>query len=347
MADDATPERGSSPQDPPSPLQDILAENPVQVDDAIPDHDSVLDESEGETSSQLTSLKSSIVNYKYENGRRYHAFREGTYPVPNDEQEQDRMDMVHHIFSLLLGGKLYLAPIGDNVQRVLDLGTGTGIWAMDFADEHPGAEVLGIDLSPIQPVWTPPNCIFEVDDFESNWLYRQPFDYIHARELEGCIANPDRLFRQALEHLAPGGYLEMQAVDGFFESDDGTAELAVHAQAWIRSMLDGARQFGKPLDTCSEWKEQMEAAGFVDVQQEVFKFPIGPWPKDPKLKEIGTWQYWQELQVVESYTHGIYSRVLGWDNIEIEVFKAKVKNDFRNPAIHIYLPVVFVWGRKP
>ncbi|KAH8663168.1 hypothetical protein BGZ61DRAFT_462720 [Ilyonectria robusta] len=63
MADDATPERGSSPQDPPSPLQDILAENPVQVDDAIPDHDSVLDESE--TSSQLTSLKSSIVNYKY------------------------------------------------------------------------------------------------------------------------------------------------------------------------------------------------------------------------------------------------------------------------------------------
>lgn len=53
---------------------------------------------------------------------------------PNDEQEQDRMDMVHHIFSLLLGGKLYLAPIGDNVQRVLDLGTGTGIWAMDFAE---------------------------------------------------------------------------------------------------------------------------------------------------------------------------------------------------------------------
>lgn len=44
------------------------------------------------------------------------------------------MDMVHHIYSLLLSGKLYLAPIGDNVQRVLDLGTGTGIWAMDFAE---------------------------------------------------------------------------------------------------------------------------------------------------------------------------------------------------------------------
>lgn len=44
------------------------------------------------------------------------------------------MDLVHHIYRLVLGGKLYLAPIGENPQRVLDLGTGTGIWAMDFAE---------------------------------------------------------------------------------------------------------------------------------------------------------------------------------------------------------------------
>lgn len=42
--------------------------------------------------------------------------------------------MGHHIYSLLLRGGLYLAPIGDNPQRVLDLGTGTGIWALDFAE---------------------------------------------------------------------------------------------------------------------------------------------------------------------------------------------------------------------
>jgi ribosomal protein L11 methylase PrmA len=33
---------------------------------------------------------------------------------------------------LTLDGKLSLAPIGKNVNRVLDVGTGTGIWAIDF-----------------------------------------------------------------------------------------------------------------------------------------------------------------------------------------------------------------------
>jgi hypothetical protein len=36
----------------------------------------------------------------------------------------------HHICSLVLDGELNLAPIPKNPMRVLDLGTGTGIWAM-------------------------------------------------------------------------------------------------------------------------------------------------------------------------------------------------------------------------
>lgn len=44
------------------------------------------------------------------------------------------MDLLNHIYRLALGGHLHLAPIGPNPQKVLDIGTGTGIWAIQFAE---------------------------------------------------------------------------------------------------------------------------------------------------------------------------------------------------------------------
>ncbi|KAH6972746.1 S-adenosyl-L-methionine-dependent methyltransferase [Ilyonectria sp. MPI-CAGE-AT-0026] len=334
----------------PEPTQAAILEalpaNPLQAEDDHDDADSTYNASEG-SASYVASLASSILNYRYENGRRYHAFHDGAYLVPNDEEEQNRMDLGHHIYSLVLGGKMNLAPLSDKPQRVLDIGTGTGIWAIDFADENPSAEVLGTDLSPIQPDWIPPNCTFEVDDFESNWLYARPFDFIHARELEGCIADELKLFQQACEHLVPGGYFEMQAVGAQFLSDDDTIEKATNAQMWMENIRKGAAMFGKPIDSHPTWKNKMEEAGFVDVNQEIRKVPIGAWPKDPKLKEIGRFQSLQEAKVIESYTPAVFSRVLGWSNEEIQVFIAKIKKELKDPAIHLYLPVYFVWGRKP
>ena len=91
------------------------------------------------------------------------------------------MDLMHAQMMLLLDNNLYFAPI-SNPQRVLDLGTGTGIWAIDFADAHPESHILGNDLSPIQPSYVPPNLEFVVGDIEDEWGYEHnPFDFSHAR----------------------------------------------------------------------------------------------------------------------------------------------------------------------
>lgn len=69
-----------------------------------------------------------------------------------EQPELDRLDLQHHVITLLLNGELHLAPL-ENPRRILDIGTGTGLWAIEMADRFPNAIVTGTDLSPIQPTW--------------------------------------------------------------------------------------------------------------------------------------------------------------------------------------------------
>jgi len=39
--------------------------------------------------------------------------------------------MKHAMVLELTDGKLYNAPIGDSPQKIIDIGTGTGIWALE------------------------------------------------------------------------------------------------------------------------------------------------------------------------------------------------------------------------
>ena len=50
------------------------------------------------------------------------------------QDEQDRLDMMHHAMGLMLDGALHLVELPKTLNRILDCGTGTGIWAVDMAE---------------------------------------------------------------------------------------------------------------------------------------------------------------------------------------------------------------------
>ncbi|KAJ4299604.1 hypothetical protein N0V90_004850 [Kalmusia sp. IMI 367209] len=334
---------------PPAPDDEADHDETILEPDTVTPSDSDADSAFDGESTASTSLASSILNYEYSNGRRYHGYRSGAYVLPNDEEESDRLDLLHHIFLLLLDGKLYEAPIPVTPLRVLDIGTGTGIWAIDFGDENPGSEVMGTDLSPIQPSWVPANVRFYIDDAESDWVYspHERFDLIHARGLSGAINDWDRLCSQCYEHVQPGGWLEFQEPMAWVESDDDTIERAVNLDQWQKLCNEAAAKFGKVIKVGHTLKERLLSAGFVDVHEKIVKVPIGPWPKDPKMKEIGRYQREHMAIGIEPYTLGFLGKILGWSEAECKIMIAKVREEVRDKSLHMYIRFYFVYGRKP
>ena len=53
-------------------------------------------------------------------------------------------------------------------------------------------------------------------------------------------------------------------------------------------MVDGCAKLGRSAQSAFYYKEQMKAAGFLNVTETKYKWPSNRWPKDRKFKELGT-----------------------------------------------------------
>ncbi|RDW62438.1 S-adenosyl-L-methionine-dependent methyltransferase-15 [Coleophoma cylindrospora] len=293
---------------------------------------------EGSTS----SLASSILKYRHENGRTYHSYKEGKYMLPNDESEMDRLDLLHHLCGLTFDNKLFLCPIDTKkVHRVLDSGTGTGIWAIDFGDENPQAQVIGVDLSPIQPQFVPPNVAFQVDDIEEPWTFSYKFDFIYSRRMHGSIKSWPRFFGQAFANLNPGGWIE--CCDGILpmRTDDNSFPENSALKRWGDLMVDAMSEskFGRPLDSALHYESQLAAAGFKNIVVLDYKWPTNRWPKDKKLKEFGMWNNSNLVGGIAGLSTAACTRLCGMSLEETEAFMDDCRKELNDTKIHAYWPL--------
>jgi hypothetical protein len=72
---------------------------------------------------------------------------------------------------------------------------------VEVADQEPSAEVLGIDLSPIQPRWLPPNCRFLIDDAEDEWLNGDNYDMVHMRTMTSVLKNVPKAMQNSFQYV--------------------------------------------------------------------------------------------------------------------------------------------------
>lgn len=149
-------------------------------------------EDENDDVSSAFSIASTRFNFEWENGRWYHDYR-GTQPFPHDAMSQENERVLHALVLFLLEDRLVAAPASpENFRNVLDVASGMGLWAEDFADRYPDCQVFGIDLA-IQPS-VRPNCHFLCFSVTDEWEFGIPglqFDFIHIRSLFASLAPDD------------------------------------------------------------------------------------------------------------------------------------------------------------
>jgi hypothetical protein len=94
-------------------------------------------------------------------------------------------------------------------------------------------------------------------------------------------------------------------------------------------------------------KQQMEEAGFINVQIVPIKVPIGPWPKDRQLRQSGQFFLVGVLQGVSGLSMRVFTQMLGWSVEEMEALLVDVRKEWSTKGIHSYVPYFMVFGQKP
>lgn len=292
------------------------------------------------------SITASIFAHEYdEDGRRYHRYRHGRYPMPNDQTEQGRENIKHVLMLELLNGRLFLAPLGRNPQKIIDIGTGTGAWAIDIADRYPGASVVGIDLSPIQPEWTPGNVKFFVDDAEDDWVNGRDFDFVHFRSVAPILRKLDKVLVDAHENMRSGGWIEFQELHGQIHSDDGTMTSDDKLKTFYELVVQAFQSLGLDFHKARDLGPHLEAAGFRNVQCQIMKIPIGTWPKDNTQRLIG---YYSKLAVKWAATAftGKPFEAMGISKSQSDAWCKTVWEDLEDDSKHRYYNMFFWYAQK-
>ncbi|OTB05658.1 hypothetical protein M426DRAFT_127934 [Hypoxylon sp. CI-4A] len=290
-----------------------------------------------------------------ENGRSYDTFRRGKYMFPMDEEEMDRMDMLHKFFLVARRdnsnyGGLCQRPL-PNQPRILDLGCGTGIWVIDMADRHQGrANIVGWDLSLIQPLRIPPGVEFHRRDIEDSWygVEESSFDLIHMKMLAGAVRSWPNLYTQILRYLKPGsGVFEHVEIDFTPKSEDGELPEDSHLRIWAHELTEAFERAGRPITPNPHTVGLLQGLGYVDVEQVTKRIPLNSWPDDAHEKTTGQWFNLAITQGVQAMSIAPLTRMNGYEPEQVEDLISKVRKEMCSRGMKAYC-TMYIWtARRP
>ncbi|KAK0336868.1 hypothetical protein LTR91_020547 [Friedmanniomyces endolithicus] len=234
-------------------------------------------------------------------------------------------------YNVALDNRLHLATLRPGPLRILDIGYGTGIWAVEMKKIYPDSEIIAIDIGNDHPTvdedghpvhhgvdWRP-----GVDFMQEDWgLKDGSFDFIHAG------------MRWKLGRLHPqiSGQAEFLELDWTPRCDVATSPASSDVSRWWQAMKIASTSLGKPLDYPADIETLVRRAGctvlnhrVIDVQTAEDLFNLNA--DDPQIR-ITHWyrifMFTPAYKTLNGMSMALLTRQLGWTPADVAALVLRV-----------------------
>ncbi|KAL9601729.1 MAG: hypothetical protein Q9219_002340 [cf. Caloplaca sp. 3 TL-2023] len=154
-------------------------------------------------------------------------------------------------------------------------------------------------------------------------------------------------YKEGRRHTKPGGWAEFIDLDLTWTSPDGSLREEHAGKKFNNVFIKTCRDAG--IEPCpglylEQW---MKDAGFQNVHAEKFTLPVGTWPKDKNLKEVGAWNFLQIMEGLEGFTLALFTREAGYSVEEVKLICANIRKEIKDPKMHVMFNLHVAYGQKP
>lgn len=235
--------------------------------------------------------------------------------------------------------------ISQPKYHILDVGSGTGRWAVEAALRYPSADILSLDMtSALLPKDVPANLTFEIRDVAEPWP-PQLYDFIHVRNLVGGgVRDWEWLLAQCLSHLKPGGVLEFSEIrPRFYDVDPSQAGLPAGETPviggacleYMRLFAEMCAKEGIDFDPSPRAADYLMTSGAEMVRERVDWLPVKEWGNDTIMRKKG--QVLNDMIDVglENWTLMLFGKS-GRNETETRELLKRVMKEVRDPRTRSY-----------
>ncbi|KAF5313885.1 hypothetical protein D9619_013021 [Psilocybe cf. subviscida] len=181
----------------------------------------------------------------------------GNYLLPADGLEAARLKNQNDLLRRLFDNKSVISPIDLGPEsQVLDIATGSGIWALDLVAEKPGIGHV--------------RCADIVLDLPAEWSSK--FDLVHQRLLIDALKYDEWAVavKEIFRVTTPGGFAELCE---WYPFKTGCGP---HSRRYLDARRQIVKQFSMDFEIALRLPDLLLEAGFVDIHAEVKVVKFGP-----------------------------------------------------------------------